>query len=200
MSYDLMANDVTEFMNAQGIAATHLLGHSMGGKTAMCLADTNPDRVLTLIVLDVAPRDYPPSHREIIDALLALNIEAYGSRSEVERALEPKIADKVVRQFLLKSITRNEHGVFHWKLNLPAISANYEQLSGALALSGSFQNAALFVRAGESDYINEEDFDLIRRDFPAAEIRTIAGVGHWLHAEAPEELDKVLINFLPSGE
>lgn len=195
MNYPIMAADVAEFIRARRLKRANVLGHSMGGKTAMELALAHPELVEKLIVVDIAPRAYSPHHGEIFRGLLGLNLADYQTRAQVGEALEPAIPDKTVRQFLLKNVTRDEHGSFRWKLNLKDICANYGRLSEALA-ERVFDGPALVIRGGASRYIREEDTALIRRYFPNVEMRTLPAAGHWVHAEAPEAFLELVTEFL----
>lgn len=191
MSYPLLAEDVVDFMDQHKLRRAHLLGHSMGGKTAMSFALRHPNRVGGLIVVDIAPRAYEPRHQKFLQAMLGLRLSDYASRAEIDAALERSIPEKAVRQFLLKSVARQEGG-FGWKLNLPALQENYARLNEALQGGGTFGGPALFVTGGLSDYVQAFDHSQIRALFPAADFRSIPGVGHWVHAEAPREfLDRV---------
>src|SRR2546422_6558551 len=100
MSLESMAEDVAELMGSQKLSSAFVLGHSLGGKVAMELALSAPDKVEKLIVVDIAPRAYAPRHREILDALLALDLSAFHSRKEIEEVLAPAVPELAVRQFL----------------------------------------------------------------------------------------------------
>lgn len=194
--YDLMAHDLHQFMHDQGLTTAHLLGHSMGGKTAMQFALLYPDQVEKLVVVDMAPRAYAPVHMEALAALQALDLETHQRREDFDDALAAQVPDAELRQFLLKNLKRDHDGTFHWKVNLPAIWDNYRHLNAALAVEGQFAKPALFLRGGDSDYVRETDFELIRRYFPIAELRTIPGAGHWVHADQPEQLLGSVLEFL----
>jgi len=195
-NYVEMAADLREFMRDRQLASAYLLGHSMGGKTAMQLALTDPDLVEKLIVVDIAPKAYPPHHDEIFDALCELELSRYTSRSELDQALAGKIAGLTTRQFLLTNVTRDEAGRFTWKINLDAIRQNYPAIIGGLEQAGRFDQPTLFVRGATSDYIQDEDAALITSIFPQARIATIDGAGHWVHAEAPAAFFNVVREFL----
>lgn len=196
MNYRVMAEDVMRLLQRQGLGSAHVLGHSMGGKTAMQLALLHPDKVAKLVVVDIAPRSYSPRHGQIFEGLLSLNLEAFHSRQEIEEALAPAIPEVAVRRFLLKSVARSPGGGFRWKLNLQDICKNYERLSEALPDDQAFGKPTLFIRGEQSDYIREQDLMLIRRLFPRAELKTIAGASHWVHADAPEAFLEAVLEFL----
>lgn len=198
MNYPIMAEDVAKFIRSRGLERANILGHSMGGKTAMELALACPELVEKLIVVDIAPRAYSPRHGEIFRGLLGLNLAEFQTRAQVGDALEPAIPDKTVRQFLLKNVTRDAQGTFRWKLNLKDICANYGRLSEALE-ERVFNGPTLVIRGGTSRYIREEDAELIRRYFPKAQLRTLPQAGHWVHAEAPEAFLELVTGFLADG-
>ncbi len=196
MTYAEMADDVLAFMDAQGLETAHILGHSMGGKVAMTLALSHPDRLGRLVVADIAPRAYPPHHTEILDALGRLDLNAPGSRAAIDTALARDIGSMPIRQFLLKNLSAEPDGSFSWKMNLDALVANYDTLSQAMESSGIFRGNALFIRGGASNYVTDADVSSLRRLFPSAEIVTLPGAGHWLHAEAPEAFAAAVMMFL----
>jgi esterase len=171
-------------------------GHSMGGKTAMQLALDSPQCVKKLVVVDMAPRAYPPGHDKILDALLALNLPDFVSRQQIEDALAAEIPSLRLRRFLLKSVARDDGGKFFWKMNLRGLAENYDQLCGAVGEGREFAGPTLFIRGGSSDYVRAADEAGIHRQFPAARIETIASAGHWVHADAPEEFARLLLAFL----
>jgi esterase len=186
MSYPLMAEDLKEFLANQKLGAINLLGHSMGGKTAMLFALTYPEFVEKLIVVDMAPRVYSERHREILNALSALDLGSLKSRTEMESQLASSIPDLAVRRFLLKNVKRDEAGTFYWQMNLRAIEANYAQLSEAVSSERPFEKPTLFIRGERSNYIRDQDLPAIEKLFPRVEHCKIAGAGHWVHADSPE--------------
>lgn len=196
MSYPLMAADVENFFGAQGIESAYVIGHSMGGKTAMQFALQFPGRVEKLVVADMAPRAYAPAHDKIFAALLALDLESFSARPQIEDALAPEIPNLVLRRFLLKNLGRDSAGKFFWKMNLRGLAENYGQLRAPISASAPFQKSALFIRGGKSNYLNAEDEPLIRALFPQAEIKTIPEAAHWVHADQPAEFLRLVLDFL----
>lgn len=195
-NYDVMAEDLRGFVETHGLSRCHLLGHSLGGKAAMEFALRHAALVEKLVVVDMAPRAYPPAHIPIFEALLALDLRSFRDRREIADALAPAIPDLVTRQFLLKSLTRDESDALQWRLNLPAIYRNYSRLNQELENGRTFAGPALFLRGQRSDYITEKDASLIRRFFPNAKIVSVSGAGHWIHADAPEAFLKATLDFL----
>jgi len=199
MNYPLMAGDVREFVEAHGLKRVFLLGHSMGGKVAMQFAVNYPAQVEKLVIVDIAPKTYPPSQRPLLAALRALDLEAIGSFAEADAALKPAIPETAMRQFLLKNLSRDEAGAFRWRIGLGAIWENYDSLIQAVSIERPFEKPTCFIRGGRSDFIADADSALIRRAFPRARIETIEGAGHWVQSEAPEQFYRAVSGFLFSS-
>lgn len=194
--YQSMADDLKEFMEEQGIEKTHLLGHSMGGKTAMTFALQHPDKVKRLIVVDIAPRFYPVHHQSILDGLNAIDLEQLKSRKEADEILSQYEEVKSTRQFLLKSLGRNEEGKFIWKINLPVITEKIENVSQAIESDHVFDQATLFITGANSRYVQDKDKAAIEKYFPNSNIIKMKDAGHWIHAEQPEAVIRTVQAFL----
>lgn len=197
MDYPTMAEDVKEFMEANWIYEAHILGHSMGGKTAMQFAAHYPEMVDKLVVVDIAPKIYPERHNEIFKAMLSIDLST-DSREAIEEHLQSYIKEQDIILFLMKSLARSKKGGFRFKMNLPVLYENYAKILGEIDMSEPYEKPALFLRGGNSNHVAESDYPLIKEKFPAAEIKTIAGAGHWVHAEKPKELYSDVLTFLKS--
>ena len=195
-TYSDMVEDVYEFLTDMNLRQVSIIGHSMGGKTAMSFALEYPHRLNKLVIIDISPRKYPIFHKNIIEGLLALDISSLNSRKDADVQLTEKISSRRIRQFLLKNLTRNDEGFFTWRINLPVIAENLSEIGAEIKSKSSFSNPTLFIRGGNSEYIGESDFQLIQNHFTNSEIITIPGTSHWIHSEAPEEVFKVIDAFL----
>ncbi|RPA67362.1 alpha/beta fold hydrolase [Cyclobacteriaceae bacterium YHN15] len=195
-NYDAMAEDLKEFMEDQKIESAFLMGHSMGGKTAMNFAIRYPEKVRKLIVADIAPRFYPLHHQHILEGLNAIPIDTLKSRKEADDILSEYIKIPGIRQFLLKSLGRGDNGGFEWKINLPVITKNIANVGEALESDATFDNPSLFMGGEKSDYIKEEDKEEIDRLFPNSHVIYIKDAGHWLHAEQPAAVVETVRAFL----
>ena len=106
-----------------------------------------------------------------------------------------RIPELGVRQFILKNLTRDKEK-FIWKLNLDAIEANAAKVGEALSEEDWYNGHVLFLAGKNSDYILPEDEPGIRQHFPNAEIKYVPGAGHWVHAEQPKTLTRMVLDFL----
>jgi pimeloyl-ACP methyl ester carboxylesterase len=196
MTFADMVEDLRELFDGEEIPAAHLLGHSMGGKVAMLFATTYSEKTGKLIVVDIAPKAYPPSQDPILAALNKLDLRTFKSFAEIDSALAPGIVETPMRQFLMKNIARVAGNGFAWRINLPAITNSYNELTREIVAPGRYEKPACFMRGEGSDYIQDGDISAIQNIFPHAELVTIAGAGHWVHAEAPEEFLRAVSGFL----
>ena len=196
MNYSVLATDVAEFMKSQNMVSAVAIGHSMGGKTAMQLALQFPELVEKLVVSDIAPRAYPPSHERIFAALLALDLAQFQTRQQMEDALAGDIPNLVLRRFLLKNLGRRADGEFFWKINLRGLSENYSEIRAPISHPVPFTKPTLFIRGGQSKYINLEDEAGIYEGFPQSQIQTIPEASHWVHADQPEEFLRRVLAFI----
>lgn len=194
--YQIMADDIVAYCKQHELSEIVLLGHSMGGKTAMMVAAQNPDLVKKLIVVDIAPKYYPPHHQQILDGLTALEEAHLGSRKEAENLLKEFISNQGIRLFLLKNLERESQDKLRLKLNLSALKTNIEKIGEALPEQHQYAGETLFVKGELSDYITSEDEATIKKHFPKAKITSIPEAGHWVHAENSESFYEAVMNFL----
>ena len=195
-NYKVMAEDLQIFMESNWIHSARIIGHSMGGKTAMQFALDYPDMVEKLVIVDIANQSYQGGHEIIFEALLNLDLEKIKDRKEADAILSEKIEEYGVRQFLLKNLTRSKSGGYQWKMNLPVIHENYQAILNKIESEDVFEEATLFVRGGLSKYITNENFTFTQQFFPNSKLISIENVGHWVHAEAPKQLLEQLNMFL----
>ncbi len=186
-NYDVLAADLKAYCSHHNLQNIVLLGHSMGGKTAMLFAALYPEIVSKLIVADISPRFYPVHHDAILEGLSSLNFEEITSRKQAEEQLSKYVQDVGTRQFLLKNIYRLSSSVLGLRINLKALKTNVSEVGEALSSTLNFQKDTLFLRGDKSEYISDQDGPLIKHQFPTAVVKTISNAGHWLHAENPVE-------------
>jgi len=198
MSFEAMSGDILNYLNHYQIPECYLLGHSLGGRAVVEFSYKHPERIEKLIVADMAPKAYPPHHQGIIKALNSVDFDKVEKRSDVEDVLKQFIPDTGTRQFLLKNVYHVDsgQGKYAFRFNLKTLTDTYNEMVGGNLTDGIFDKPTLFLRGGKSDYIRDEDFGLIKKHFPQAEIRTIPNAGHWVHAENPKVFFEEVIDFL----
>lgn len=181
--YPVMAGDVKAFIDQQGLKNVAIIGHSMGGKTAMQFAFFYPEHVHKLVVVDIALRAYPPHNLNSVDALRRLDLTTISRLSQADEQLAADIPDISERLSHLKNLKREPDGTYHWRVNLEAIRRNYPFISEAVTGAG-YAKECLFIRGVNSDYIQDADWEDILESFPRAKLETIPNAGHWVHVEA----------------
>lgn len=194
--YELMCQDLREFMQDHWLHRAHILGHSMGGKVAMRFALEHGDMVDRLIVADIAPKAYVGNHEKIFDALFALDLGALRDRTEAAAFLRERIGEENTVQFLLKNLSVKKEGGFEWRMNLPVIHRYYAEILGHEPSRSSFEGPTLFLYGERSDYVNPKDLPLYQENFPHAQLKGIPNAGHWVHAEQPNAFLQAVLSFL----
>jgi len=194
-NYQTMAEDIQVLLDHLSISSFTLVGHSMGGKAAMKLADIERERTQNLIVLDMAPVAYTERrHDNVLAGLHAVLEEKPDSRAKAMQALAKHIEIDGVRQFLSKSLYNND-GVFCWRFNVPALEENYWNILGWQDIE-PLSVPTLFVKGGDSDYLMAEHQPKVQRQFTNVKAHVIANAGHWLHAEKPKEVLRAITKFI----
>ncbi|MBI9108605.1 MAG: alpha/beta fold hydrolase [Spirochaetales bacterium] len=196
MNYPLMADDLLRLADSLGIDEFSLVGHSMGGKTAMEAALRAPERLRSMVVADIAPIEYKPAYTDYINSLGKINLNGIKNRSEAGLELEKYIPDRSLRMFFLTNLRKDDSGKFRWRININSITSNYENIWKAIENGRSYGGPVLFLRGSESDFVQDKHFDLIESLFPAFEVKTIENSGHWVHTEQPEVFRQHLSDFL----
>ena len=195
-SYVAMANDLKHLMECLHDQEAIIIGHSMGGKTALLFADMYPELVKTLIAVDIAPKQYHPGHLEYFRAFRELDFSQIHSRREAETAFLPFAPDMGVRQFLLKNLEADSIGGYKLKINLPAIENYYDEIIGAIDFKNAFTKSTHFILGEKSGYLKESDKPFIEQHFPTASYHTVSKAGHWVHADNPAEFLSIINQIL----
>lgn len=206
-SYYDLAEDLLELFNHLNLQQSILIGHSMGGKTAMLFTALNPVMISKLVVADILPFssasnmnfDQLKMHRSILSSLLMLHPENATSREELDKALSISITDSAVRQFLMKSLKRNDRGTFSWVINVQSLSDNISELMDSVLPFDGFSKVdvpTLFIKGERSNYMHSKGMQDLKDFFTNYSVVEVANAGHWLHAENPSAFLNFLVSFL----
>jgi len=197
-NYYAMVDDLFEFIADHQLINPIIIGHSMGGKVAMKFALEFPSKVDKLIIVDMSIREYTArqTHIDIINTMLSVDFSKITSRKEVDDFVSKKISLVRIKQFVLKNLYHINSARFGWRINIRAVSNSLENVFEAVSSPFQFEKPTLFVKAGLSDYVPDEDKEPIRKLFPKTEFETINDASHWVHAEKPDELIKTILSFI----
>lgn len=197
VSYAALAGDLLRLLDDTGVDEADLVGHSMGAKAAMWLALAEPGRVRSLVAVDSAPVGYPNRLDAILAALQAIRLDTLAARADADAVLAGRVTDRRVRDYLLQNLVR-EDGCWRWRMNLPALAEGIGTIVAwpEAVPRGSYPGRALFLYGGESDYVLPDHEPRIRRLFPYARLRSVAGAGHWVYADRPADVVAALRAFL----
>ena len=191
-SYTDMAADLAEVIEHIG-GQMDVLGHSMGGKTAMVLALTQPDLVRRLVVADIAPVSYEHSQTEFITAMRGVDLDAVTRRSDAAEQLAALGVESALQSFFTQSL---DVAGKRWLLNLDALEANMADILSFPDVDGPFDGPTLFLTGGNSHYVTAEHRPRMKTLFPQSHFAKIPDTGHWLHAEKPRDFEAAVRTFL----
>ena len=191
-----MCEDLFNYINHHKIDNSILIGHSMGGKTAMNFSLIHPKLVSKLIVLDTSPRGYPVLHQNIIDSLKEIDLSVFVTRKEIDIELRKSVNQQGLRNFLLKNIYRMNDGKLNFRFNLQSLSQNIGKIGQKIESETQFTREVIFIKGETSDYINESDKVIINNLFPNAKFYKIPNAGHWLHVDNPIDFISILLSLI----
>ena len=195
-NYLELAKDVKEYIDSHDLKNVILIGHSMGGKTAMTAASLFPHLIEKLVVVDIAPKYYAPHHQKILEGLTAVDNASLTSRGDADKLLSQYVKEKAVRMFLLKNLYWKTKEKLGLRLNLEVLSTQVEELGSSLPTDFSYNKPTLFIKGELSNYISSEDKALILNHFPQARIVSVPKAGHWVHAESKDAFYETVISFI----
>jgi esterase len=195
-NYTAMSQDLLDFIHAHQLSNPYVLGHSMGGKTVMKFLSLFPGIIAKAVVADISPRFYTRHHDHILDGLKAIPIETLNTRQEADDILTLHLPNIGERQFLLKNLYRTEEGSFKWRMNLPVLINQIDNIGEGLSSDSRIDTPTLFIHGGASNYVQEKDKNLIQTYFSHNVLKTIPQAGHWLHSEKPDEFIQEVMEFL----
>lgn len=194
--YEVMVEDLYNYIEHHDLKNCILLGHSMGGKTSMLFAVEHPELIHKLLIADISPRAYEPHHNEILTALNSIDFSVQNSRQLVDQKLSQLIPEIGVRQFLLKNVYWKEKGLLDFRFNLSSLTENNYEVGQALPSFTSYEGPTLFLSGENSGYITLEEEPVIKAHFPNSNIVSIPKAGHWLHADNPILFFDLVMKFL----
>jgi len=196
MTYEAMSDDLLYYIQHYNLKDINLMGHSMGGKAAMNFVLTFQDLTKRLVVVDIAPKYYPPHHHFIFKAIEQLDLNQIENRKEAESILLQTIDSKPIVQFILKNLTRRQDKGFAWKPNIEVLKQSLDDLGASLPPLSVASIPALFVKGARSPYIIKDDYPIIKAHFPNSEIVSILNSGHWVHSQSPDVFFNKTLSFL----
>jgi pimeloyl-ACP methyl ester carboxylesterase len=203
-TYHEMSKDILELMKDNCLSKTTLLGHSMGGKVAMHFAFENPKLVESMIIVDIAPKNYSKNrsiakHKEIIDGMLKIDLSLLKKREDLKHQLSAYLSNDFTYHFITKNLRQDKNKAFSWKLNLPVLAKEIKNIADGFSENDinnlKIKSPVLFIKGENSNYIQKQDYKTIAKLFPNSKIQEIKDVEHWIHAQKPQELVNMIIDF-----
>ena len=195
-NYELMVKDLHEYISKFNINSVSIIGHSMGGKTAMLFSLIYPDLVEKLIIVDILPVSYNKSYDLIFDSLLSINLKQIKSRNEFNLHLKKYFDDHGFILFLSKNLKRSLDGGFEYKSNIKILRKTYSNVTSSINFHKEYRKGVLFIKGENSDYIDSENLKITSKLFPKYKLTEIKNAGHWIHHENPDDFFSICLNYL----
>lgn len=200
LNYDVLAEDLNNFIHQHQLENIVLLGHSMGGKVAMLYSLLYPEKVSKLIVVDITPRNYSGGHELILETMKTVDLKSITSRKTLEDFFMEQLKSLSLVQFVTKNLGRNSDNTFYWKCNLEAIVNNYKLLMSFPQIQNKFSGKTYFIKGELSDYIQKDDNNIIQQYFPNSKTFEIKNATHWVHADNTEDFINTIHYILDEHE
>ena len=195
-SYKHMSNDLKNYLDHHRIKHVSIVGHSMGGKTAMLFSLTYPDFVNKLIVVDILPISYNRNYDLIFDSLLKVDLTRIKSRNDFNLHLKKYFEDESFVLFLSKNLKRLENGQFRFKSNIKVLREEINNITEAINHSKTYPKEIIFIKGKHSDYVDDEKIELSKNLFPNYKLSVIDNAGHWLHHDNSDDFFSVCLSYL----
>ena len=195
-NYFALVEDVLEYIEDNELNDYCLIGHSMGGKTAMGVAVSDTKKCKKLVVVDITPKKYSLRHISELNAMLSINLLTTKTRKEVEEQLKLLLNDEKIIQLLLKNLYWREKEILDWRINLKSINNNISYIFDYPFLSNVCELPSLYIKGEKSDYIQQKDENIIKELFPNSDLVVFPNAHHWVHVDSPELFYNTIINFL----
>lgn len=196
MDYLILSKDIISYIKYYKLSNPILIGHSMGGKIVMHIALNYPFISSKIIIVDIAPKNYPPYHKKIIDIIKKINLDIIEKRNDLEKFLSNFFLDKTIKSLLSKNLYRKNNGKFAFKFYLEGIEKNYKKLSNYPIQFKKYKKLILFITGSKSNYISKNDYFIIKKYFPLSKIITIEGAGHCVHSYMPNTFCNIVQEFI----
>jgi pimeloyl-ACP methyl ester carboxylesterase len=206
-SQAIARDDVIAVMDALGIRQAHVVGHSMGGYTALHVGIDHPNRCLSVTVAGCGWGSSPdPGKREAMRTLAADTGEMFAT--EGIAAAAAKYADAPMRQAFKNKDPRGwaefarmlaEHsaeGYAHTMLNLQLKRPTLWEMQAELE---RFE-VPLLVIVGDEDDLCLDGSVFLKRTVPTAALAVLPRTGHTITSEEPAAFNAALAELFSSVE
>ena len=203
-SYEETAIFLHDFVERKKISESPILiGHSMGGKLIMKMADLFPREYEKLVIIDILPINYPflLSKNGIANVLLNTNISAFETRGSLLNFLKTQISDKgwlalIMQNVQTEIILETDNKItLSWKSNVQMLAKKMDKVAGEIEI-GKIETPTLLIRGDSSDFTKKEDLWILKEKFPNSKIETIDSCGHWVMVEKTILFLKQLLLYL----
>lgn len=195
--YECMVEDLHSLLTDLKLCTVSLVGHSMGGRTAMVFSSMYPEMVEKLVIVDAGIHKFPDDRiLNTMRIIHGINLKEFKDRKDIENTLAGIVPSLTLQQVVLKNIRRTPDGSYEWKINLFSLLSHYSLLASELQLNYKYEGPTLILRSNNSEYVTDEDIQNIQQFFPNIHWKIVPNTGHSIHIDAPLEFTSIVREFL----
>ncbi|KAF1742922.1 hypothetical protein MXB_5016 [Myxobolus squamalis] len=196
--YFTLADDLKNFMTHLEIKKIHLVGHSMGGKTAMAFSQLYPDLIKSLTIVDIAPIKVRQADLiyNYIHTMFSIDLTGDKSKKDIRNNLVEKLKDENLCDFIMMNLKTDSDGKLRWSFTPDAFLKSFQEIATFPSFSPNFHGPTLFIVGELSEYVNKDDYPSIKKLYSTAKIHQVLKVGHLIHFEAPDQFLQILSQYI----
>jgi 3-oxoadipate enol-lactonase len=191
-AFDTLLTDAFALMDALAIEKANFAGLSMGGATALGLAERHPGRFERIVIADSPCQSTPQSSQQWEERI------AVAQKQGIEALVEPTIA----RWFPAETVAQNPPHLDKVRAMIRATPVNGFIGCAAALAAHDYASAVATVKCptlfivGEKDGTTPAAMTKLHEKLPGSRLVTLAGAGHISNMDRPAEFGRALRDFL----
>jgi pimeloyl-ACP methyl ester carboxylesterase len=194
--------DIEAFVAQLGLDNIVLIGHSMGGISAIIYAARHPELVNRLVIIDIGP-EISATGIERMEREQSSEPEAFGSKEEVisyMRRIEPRQSDKFIRHQARYALKQDEKGGLRFKYDRALLSTELRSPQWLWEYVSQVVCPSLLVHGMESDMLTPEVAEKVGRSLVFGSVVDIEHAGHSVPGDNPDAFGAAVCKFLGIGK
>lgn len=197
LTFENLSRSLSDFMTALGLDKAHLVGQSIGGMVAMEHAARRPDQVLSLSLIGTTPsfggRD--DSFKEAFLKARLAPLEAGQSMAEMAEGSASNLVGPIADAACIAAVEAPMAQVPEatWRAILPCLTTFNRRADLAAMIM-----PACLIAGTHDQNAPARTMEKMTEKMPNAAYHLIAGAGHMINQEAPDQVNQILSAFVRS--
>ncbi len=199
------AGDLLKIVDHLQLKKFVLIGHSMGGRNALCFAHLHPERLVGLIAEDIGPEENL-SQLAYYEQLINPIPVPFTSREEMKtyfrevfvKTVQARDNLQTLAAFFMTNLRENDQGLWDWRFSKKGIldSVSQGRETERWHEVAGLKMPTLWIRGENSLELSRETYQKILRTNKLIQGVEIPGAAHWVHADQPQLFVAAVENFL----